>query len=79
MKGDVFGVAPSVVQEVEHSLSARVVERVDDDECVAVAVRVGGEPCGDGVSGALVVMLIREVMFFYQVVVKKNSQILALC
>jgi hypothetical protein len=78
MKGNMLGVAPGFVQDIQHALSASVVERMDDDYCVAMSVRVSGEPGGDGVSGALVIMLIREVVFFYQVVIEKNRRVVAL-
>lgn len=78
MKRNVLGVASRLMEDVEHPLSARVVERVDDDECVAMTVGVSGEPGGDGVTGALIITFVREVMFFQKIVVKKNRRVLAL-
>ena len=55
-----------------------VVERMDDDERVAMAVGVSGQPSGDGVAGALVVRGVREIMFFPEIMVEKNGRVLAL-
>jgi hypothetical protein len=53
MKGNMLGVAPGFMQDVQHALSARVIERVDDDERIAMAIRMSGEPGCDGISSAL--------------------------
>ena len=68
-EGDVLGVAPGFVQAIEHAVSARVVERMDDDRRVTLAVRVSGEPGGDGIACVLVIRFVRKVMLFFEVVV----------
>jgi hypothetical protein len=78
MKRNVFGVAPRVVKAFEHTMCARIIERVDNDGCATLAVWVGGKPGGDGISCAFVIVFIREVMFFPEVVVEKDYSVLAL-
>ncbi len=72
-----LGVAAGGVKDVEHSLRTGVVERVDDDGGFALAVGVGGEPCGDGVARPLVVGRVGEVMSFKQIVIEQNQVVVA--
>ena len=65
-----LGGAAGGVEDVEHSLRASVVERVNDDGGLALAVGVGGEPSGDGVPCPLVVGRVGEVMSFKQIMIE---------
>src|ERR1043165_8732778 len=78
MKRDVLGVAARGAQHSEHATRADVVERVDDDCCVALRGRVFGEPAGDGVACALVVGFVREVVLFGEVVVEEDGHVVPL-
>src|SRR5215217_2712202 len=78
MKRDVIGFPPRVAEDAEHAGGAGVVERVDEDDGVALRRRVVGEPAGDGVAGALVVRLVREVVFLHQVVVEEHGAVVPL-
>src|SRR5437868_9286438 len=78
MEGDVLGVAARGAEHFEHAARARVVERVDEDERVALGGRVVGEPAGDGVAGALVVRGVGEVVFLGQVVVEEHGHVVPL-
>jgi hypothetical protein len=69
MKRDVLGIASGIVEDVEHALCARVVERVDDNEGISLAIWMACEPCGDGIACALVVRFIGKVVFVGEVVV----------
>ncbi len=55
MKRNVLGVAASVVKRIEHALRADVVERVNNDCRITLAVWVSGEPGGDGISSSLII------------------------
>jgi len=78
MKGNVLCIAARVAQGVEHALRARVVERVYDDDGIALAIRVRGEPGGDGVARMLVVSLVGEIVLFRQIVVEEDTVVIAL-
>ncbi|MDT5124204.1 MAG: hypothetical protein QOC96_3686 [Acidobacteriota bacterium] len=79
MKRNVLGVAPGIMQDVEHPLCANVVERMDDDERVTLAVWMSGEPSGDGVTCALVVWLIGKVVLVCEIVIEKYRRVFTLC
>lgn len=76
-EGNVFDIAPVVAKDVEHPLRAGVVERVNDDERVALAVWMRGETQCDSVASALVVVCVGEVMLIGEVVIEKDDVVVA--
>jgi hypothetical protein len=78
MKGHMLRVAASAVERVQHALRADVIERVDNYQRIALAVRMCREPGGDSVTRALIVRLVRIIMFFGQIMVQQNDCVISL-